>query len=48
VPLEWDELTPRLKPNAFTLRTLKKRLSAQKHDPFERMATLRQALRPNP
>jgi bifunctional non-homologous end joining protein LigD len=48
VPLEWDELTPRLKPNAFTLRTLQKRLSAQKHDPFERMATLRQALRPNP
>jgi bifunctional non-homologous end joining protein LigD len=47
VPLEWDELTPRLKPREFTVRTLKKRLLSQKRDPFERMATVRQRLPTN-
>jgi bifunctional non-homologous end joining protein LigD len=46
VPLEWDELTPRLEPSEFTVRTLKRRLDRQKHDPFERMAKVRQRLRP--
>ena len=46
VPLEWDELTPRLKPSDFTVRTLKRRLDRQHHDPFERMAKVRQRLRP--
>ncbi|HVR19022.1 MAG TPA: non-homologous end-joining DNA ligase, partial [Polyangiaceae bacterium] len=47
VPLDWDELTPRLDPSAFTVRTLGRRLKARPNDPFERMATLRQKLRPN-
>jgi bifunctional non-homologous end joining protein LigD len=47
VPLDWDELTPRLDPSAFTVRTLARRLKARADDPFERMATLRQKLRPN-
>ena len=46
VPLEWDELTPQLVPASFTVRTLKKRLEKQARDPFERLATLRQKLRP--
>jgi bifunctional non-homologous end joining protein LigD len=46
VPLEWDELTPRLKPSDFTVRTLKRRLDQHKHDPFERMVKVRQRLRP--
>jgi bifunctional non-homologous end joining protein LigD len=47
VPLEWDELGPRLEPAAFTVRTIKKRLATRTKDPFERMATLRQKLRPD-
>jgi len=47
VPLEWDELTSSLKPDQFTVRNLKERLRHLKQDPFERMATLKQALRPN-
>lgn len=44
VPIEWDELTPKLKPAQFTVRDLKQRLEHLKRDPFERMATLRQTL----
>ncbi|HEX6275603.1 MAG TPA: DNA ligase D, partial [Polyangiaceae bacterium] len=46
VPLEWDELGPRLDPSAFTVRTLKRRLAARAKDPFERLGKLRQKLRP--
>jgi bifunctional non-homologous end joining protein LigD len=46
VPLEWDELTPRLDPSAFTVRSVKQRFTSLERDPFERMATLRQKLRP--
>jgi bifunctional non-homologous end joining protein LigD len=46
VPLEWDELTPSLKPDQFTVRNLAQRLKRLKADPFERMATLHQPLRP--
>jgi bifunctional non-homologous end joining protein LigD len=47
VPLDWDELTPRFEPRAFSVRTLARRLAAREKDPFERMASLRQKLRPN-
>jgi bifunctional non-homologous end joining protein LigD len=46
VPLEWDELTPKLRPDQFTLRNLAERLRTLARDPFERMATLKQRLRP--
>jgi bifunctional non-homologous end joining protein LigD len=45
VPLEWDELTPKLRPDQFTLRNLEDRLRRLSRDPFERMATLKQRLR---
>ena len=34
MPLEWDELTPRLRPGQFTLRTAMRRLTRQKSDPM--------------
>lgn len=46
VPLEWDELSPKLPPNHFTLRSIERRLSKLAHDPFERLAQIRQRLRP--
>jgi bifunctional non-homologous end joining protein LigD len=33
-PLEWPELTPRLNPRRFTLRTIFRRLARQKAEPF--------------
>jgi bifunctional non-homologous end joining protein LigD len=47
VPLEWDELTPALKPDQFTVRNLKDRLKQLTVDPFERMARLKQPLIPS-
>jgi bifunctional non-homologous end joining protein LigD len=46
VPLDWDELTPKLRPDQFTVRNLAARLRRLDRDPFERMATLSQRLRP--
>lgn len=43
-PLFWDELTPRTRPDEFTVRNLSERLSKLKEDPFEAMANLYQAL----
>jgi bifunctional non-homologous end joining protein LigD len=34
MPLEWDELTARLRPGQFTLRTAMRRLTRQKSDPI--------------
>jgi len=34
MPLEWDELTARLWPGQFTLRTAMRRLTRQKSDPM--------------
>jgi bifunctional non-homologous end joining protein LigD len=34
MPLNWDELTPRLRPGQFTLKTALRRLSRQKADPM--------------
>ncbi len=46
IPLEWDELSPRLPPNHFTLRNVAKRLTRLRADPFARLAQLEQRLRP--
>jgi bifunctional non-homologous end joining protein LigD len=45
-PLDWDELSTKLPPSHFTLRNLPERLARLKHDPFERLAQLRQRLHP--
>jgi len=44
VPLEWDELSPKLPPDHFTLRNLEQRLTKLASDPFERLAQLKQPL----
>ncbi len=44
VPLEWDELSAKLKPDHFNLRNVSKRLAQLGHDPFERLVQLRQRL----
>jgi bifunctional non-homologous end joining protein LigD len=46
VPLEWDELDPKLKPDHFTLRNIAARLKSLRRDPFERLAKLEQRLVP--
>jgi bifunctional non-homologous end joining protein LigD len=44
VPLEWDEVVPKLDPSKFTVLTLHHRLARQRTDPFARMVQLRQRL----
>ena len=44
IPLEWDELSPKLLPNHFNLRNVQRRLEKLKHDPFESMLGLAQRL----
>lgn len=39
VPLEWDELSPKLPPEHFNLRNIGKRLSLLRRDPFERLVS---------
>jgi bifunctional non-homologous end joining protein LigD len=46
VPLDWDELSPKLPPDHFNLRNIEKRLSILREDPFARMAHLAQPLVP--
>jgi bifunctional non-homologous end joining protein LigD len=43
-PLSWDELSPRIASDHFTIRNLARRLGALKRDPWEGMASLRQSL----
>lgn len=43
-PLEWDELTPTLKPDQFALRSLAQRLAKLRRDPFERLMQVEQSL----
>ncbi|HEX3651537.1 MAG TPA: non-homologous end-joining DNA ligase [Rhizomicrobium sp.] len=43
-PLDWDELTPKLNPKAFDIRTVSKRLPKLKSDPWEGIANLAQKL----
>jgi bifunctional non-homologous end joining protein LigD len=44
VPIAWDELTPRLRPDQFTLRNLRRRLERLKTDPWRDYWTVRQRL----
>jgi bifunctional non-homologous end joining protein LigD len=50
VPVAWDELSPDLKPNGFTVENLSKRLTALKRDPWANMNKVDQVLpaRPSP
>lgn len=43
-PLGWDEVTPKLDPSAFTLRTVPERLAKRTADPWADFHKLRQAL----
>jgi bifunctional non-homologous end joining protein LigD len=43
-PLSWDELTPRLKPNGFTVANMPRRLAKLKADPWEGFLTPRQSI----
>lgn len=43
-PLSWDELSPKRRSDAFTLRTLPKRLARLKKDPWARYFSTRQRL----
>jgi bifunctional non-homologous end joining protein LigD len=42
VPLAWDELTPRRRPDRFTVRTVPRRLAQLTTDPWERYWTCNQ------
>ena len=46
VPVDWDELTPRLRPAAFTLKTVPRRLRTLRADPWKRYWKSKQRLRP--
>lgn len=46
VPLEWDELTPKLRPDQFTIRNVAARLEKLSQDPFARLTKVKQRLRP--
>jgi bifunctional non-homologous end joining protein LigD len=44
VPLAWRELGPRLRPSAFTVRTVPDRLARLRADPWERVPVVRQSI----
>jgi bifunctional non-homologous end joining protein LigD len=44
VPLDWNELPSLAVPNPFTVANLRRRLAAQKRDPWADMAGARQSL----
>ncbi len=43
-PLFWDELSPKLPPNHFTVENLPRRLALLKEDPWTKMLTVRQSI----
>ncbi len=43
-PLRWDELTPKLDPKSFTIRTVPGRIARQRSDPWAEMLGVRQRL----
>lgn len=44
VPVSWQELTPQLKPNGFTVENLQKRLKALRNDPWAEIGKVDQVL----
>jgi bifunctional non-homologous end joining protein LigD len=44
VPLSWDELTPSLHSDEFTIRNLPDRLKSLQRDPWAKIASIRQSL----
>jgi len=44
VPLTWDELTPRVRSDQFTIATVRERLSGLRADPWSRYWSVRQRL----
>jgi bifunctional non-homologous end joining protein LigD len=44
VPLSWDELTPAIRSDSFTIRNLADRLHSLKKDPWAKIAFVRQSL----
>ena len=44
VPLAWDELTPRVRSDQFTIASVRARLSALRADPWKRYGSVRQRL----
>jgi len=44
VPVEWDELGPKLTPNKFTVLNIGKRLANLKKDPWARIGKVKQKL----
>jgi len=45
-PIAWDELTPAIPPNTFTVHNIAERLSALRADPWAEIAKVRQSLTP--
>jgi bifunctional non-homologous end joining protein LigD len=43
-PVAWEELSPVLKPNGFTVENLNKRLAKLKQDPWKEMSNADQVL----
>jgi len=43
-PVAWEELSPTLKPNGFTLENLGKRFASLKRDPWAEMSKVDQVL----
>jgi bifunctional non-homologous end joining protein LigD len=43
-PLSWDELTPRVRSDRYTVKNLHRRLSALRENPWARYAAIRQKL----
>jgi bifunctional non-homologous end joining protein LigD len=46
MPLPWDQVSPDIRPETFTLRTVRDRLGASMVDPFAELETLAQRLEP--
>ncbi|HEX6738651.1 MAG TPA: DNA ligase D, partial [Vicinamibacteria bacterium] len=46
LPIAWDELTPKLRPEAFTLKTVPARLESRREDPWAEYGKVRQRLTP--
>ena len=44
VPVDWDELGPKLAPNKFTVLNLARRLGALKNDPWAELGKMKQSL----